>query len=250
MLNKTPKLRDLVKGVRSFYVIGNIAVVSPRTEVDKEKLAKAIMSISPKVKAVYIKKRVSGEFRLNELELIGGDNITETIFKENNLRFFVDITKVYVNPSLGSERLNIRNEISKNEIVLDAFTAYGGIALNASIIADYVVAGDLNIDGLYMLRKSIELNKKYVKLIDIIQYDAMYLPFRDKSFDKVYGDNPTMIRNFIQELCRVTKQTLIIYILDAKNNLTNINSARWVKINEYSKNLFIFKGYIRCNNSN
>ncbi|ARM77030.1 methyltransferase [Acidianus manzaensis] len=249
-MNKTPKLRDIIKGVRSFYVIGNIAIVSPRTEVDKEELAKAIMTISPRVKAVYIKRRVKGNFRISELEFAGGQHITETVFKENNLRFYIDISKVYVNPSLGSERLNIRNEVEKNERILDAFTAYGGIALNVSLVSNYLVAGDLNIDGLYMLKKSIELNKKCIREIDIVQYDATFLPFRDKSFDKVYADNPTMIRNFISELCRITKHILIIYILDKEENLHNINSDRWVKINEYSKDLFIFKGYIRCDNSN
>lgn len=247
---KTPKLRDLVKGVRSFYVIGDIAIVSPKVEVDREKLVKAILTISPKVKAVYIRKKVSGIFRINELEFVGGEPITSTVFKENGLRFYVDITKVYVNPSLGAERLNLRKEVNENDVILDAFTGYGGIALNVATVAKYVVAGDLNIDGLYMLKKSIELNKKSIKLVDVIQYDASYLPFRNKSFDKVYGDNPTMIRNFISELCRVTKSTLIIYILEKENNLNDIKSERWIRVNDYSKDLFIFKGYIRCDNNN
>lgn len=231
-------------------MIGDIAIVSPKVEVDKKELAKAIMTISPKVKAVYIRKKVSGIYRINELEFAGGEPITTTIFKENGLRFYVDIAKVYVNPSLGAERLNTRKEVDENDIVLDAFTGYGGIAINVATVSKYVVAGDLNIDGLYMLKKSIELNRKLVKLIDVIQYDAAYLPFRDKCFDKVYGDNPTMIRNFISELCRVTRNTLIIYILERENSLSDIKSERWIKVNEYSKDLFIFKGYIRCNNNN
>lgn len=246
----TPKLRDIIKGVRSFYVIGDIAIVNPKVQVDKEKLAKAIITISPRVKAVYIRRRVTGNFRINELEFAGGEQITSTIFKENGLRFYVDITKVYVNPSLGAERFNIRKEINENEIILDAFTGYGGIALNAGTIAKYVIAGDLNIDGLYMLKKSVELNRKFVKCIDIVQYDGLYLPFRERSFDKVYADNPTMIRNFITELCRVTKYNLVIYILEKESNLNDIKSQRWIKVNDYSKDLFIFKGYIRCDNNN
>jgi tRNA wybutosine-synthesizing protein 2 len=251
MKKRTPKLRELVEGVSSYYIIGNIAILSPkRKDIDKEKLAKAVMQINPKVKAVYIKRKVSGELRISELELIGGENISRTIFKENGLSFVVDVKKVYVNPTLGGERNKIKDEVKENEKILDTFCGYGGIAIHASTISRYVVAGDLNIEGLEMLRESLSLNKKKIHLIDIVQYDAHNLPFRDKVFDKVYADNPTMILEFLNELCRVTKGELIIYILTTKEGISRIPAYKWLRVNDYSKDLFIFKGYIRCDDKN
>ncbi len=249
MKSKTPKLRELVEGVSSYYIIGNIVILSPKKkDIDKEKLAKAIMQINPKVKAVYIKRKISGELRIGELELIGGEDVSKTIFKENGLSFIVDIKKVYVNPSLSGEHNRVKQEVRENEKILDAFCGYGGIAIHASTISKYVVAGDLNIEGLEMLRESLSLNRKKIHLIDIIQYDAHNLPFREKIFDKVYADNPTMIFEFLNELCRITKGELIIYILSTKEGLSKIPAYRWLRVNDYSKDFFIFKGYIRCDN--
>ncbi|EZQ02070.1 methyltransferase [Candidatus Acidianus copahuensis] len=234
-----------MKGVSSFYVIGEIALVSPKIEVNKDELAKAVMKINPRVKAVYIRKKVTGNLRVNELEHIGGETITKTKFKENGITFVVDISKVYVNPSLSGEHLRVKDEIKEGEIVLDAFTGYGGIALHASVKALFVVAGDLNLAGLYLLKETISLNRR-LGLVDIVNYDAHYLPFREKAFDRVYGDNPTTIREFLVELCRVTRKELIIYILDREDNLRDIINAK--AINEFSKGLYIFKGIFACQN--
>ncbi|BDC18329.1 methyltransferase domain-containing protein [Acidianus sp. HS-5] len=251
MKSKTPKLRELVDGVSSYYIIGNIVILSPKKrDIDKEKLVKAIMQINPRVKAVYIKRKVSGELRISELELIGGEDISKTIFKENGLSFVVDIKKVYVNPSLGGEHNKVEEEVKESEKILDAFCGYGGIAMHASTVSKYVIAGDLNIEGLEMLRESLSLNRKKIHLIDIVQYDAHNLPFREKSFDKVYADNPTMVLEFLNELCRVTREELIIYILSTKGGISKIPAYKWLRVNDYSKDLFIFKGYIRCNNKN
>jgi tRNA wybutosine-synthesizing protein 2 len=246
---KTPKLRDLIGNVSSFYIIGDIAIVSPKSNVDINKLSESIMKINKRVKSVFLKRRVSGEFRINELIHIGGIFKTSTIYKENGILFYVDIAKVYINPSMGSERKKISKELSNYRIVLDAFTGYGAIALNvAKENYCYIIAGDINTDGLLMLKKSINMNKNKIKgFIDIINYDAHYLPFREKVFDIAIGDNPTMIREFIKELCRVSKQ-VIIYILESSDNIRNFGESNWIKVNEYSKNLFIFKGKIACNN--
>lgn len=247
--SKTPRLHDIVDNASSYYVIGDIALVNVKNQkIDFKQLSAAILSINKNVKSVFLRKKVKGELRINDIEFLGGEYKTKTIYKENGLKFVVDISKVYVNPSLANERLNIRKEVNHNGKILDAFAGYGAISLNLAKKDIYIIAGDLNIDGLLLLKESLQINKIYN--IDIINYDARFLPFRDKAFSRVYGDNPTMIKDFIQELCRVTKEILEIYILSNENELTRLNAFKWIKINDYSKNLFIFKGYIRCNNTN
>ncbi|MEM0174255.1 MAG: methyltransferase domain-containing protein, partial [Sulfolobaceae archaeon] len=209
----------------------------------------AIMSINPNVRSVFIKKRVSGELRLNELEHVGGIYNTRTIYKENQVRFVVDISRVYVNISLAGERLTLVKELKDYKRILDAFSGYGAIALN--IIHknnSYVVAGDINIEGLYLAKESINLNK-FKGTIDLIHYDAHFLPFRDKSFDVSIGDNPTVIKEFIEELCRVSKFSIIYYLSSSPppQSLSH-NILNWRIVNEYSKNLFIYKVFITCNN--
>ncbi|WP_338603922.1 methyltransferase [Sulfolobus tengchongensis] len=245
---RTERLNKDFPGVRSFYIIGDIAIITPkRVNVDYKLVAQKIMQNHPKIKAVYLKKRVKGELRTNELEFLAGEKTTATIYKENGLSFYVDISKVYVNPSLSGDRLRNVELINDGSIILDAFTGYGAIALNiAHKKKVYVVAGDINIEGLYMLKESLRLNK--IKgIVDIIQFDAKSLPFRDKCFQITFGDNPTMIVNFKEELCRVSQNVVFYYLCESEAKARNdLGEANWIKINDYSKNLFIFKGLVRC----
>ncbi|MBB5253452.1 class I SAM-dependent methyltransferase [Sulfurisphaera ohwakuensis] len=243
---RTPRLSDLIPGVRSFYLIGDILLISPKKEVDTNLLSQIILKINPKVKTIFIRKKVEGELRINELKFIGGEYKTTTIYRENNINFFIDIAKVYVNPSLANERLELSKEIECNKYILDAFCGYGAFTLYLLLKCYYIVAGDLNIDGLYMLKKSLRLNKLR-GYVDIVQYDASFLPFRDKAFNVIVADNPTMIVNFKEELCRIGDE-IIFYVLakNEKEAKEKLGGDRWVPVNDYSKDLRIFKGKVRC----
>jgi tRNA wybutosine-synthesizing protein 2 len=244
---KGRKLRDLIPGVRSFVVIGDIALVSPKKDVNKVQLFQAIKQLEPKVRAVYIRRKVSGELRINELELAGGEPTTETVYKENGLLFYVDISKVYVNVTLASERAKLSRNIcvEKPGKLLDAFTGYGPIAITVAKRGCYVVAGDLNLDGLYMAQKSARLNK--VQHLDLVQYDAHHLPFRDKAFDITIADNPTKGHEFKDEICRVSSRAVFYELARSEKEAEEkIGKTRWLRVNEYSKDLFVFKGLIAC----
>ena len=244
----TPKLNEIIKGVRSYYIIGDIALVSPKEEVNKEELAKALMKINPRIKSVFIRKKVTGELRVNELVFAGGEYKTTTVYKESGLKFKVDISKVYVNVSLSSERDKLEKEVECKKVLADLFTSYGAIAIHLARKCNYVIAGDLNIDGLYLLKESLNLNKLKGN-IDIVQYDAHYLPFREKSVDIGVADNPTMIESFKSEVCRVCKEAIFYILCKSKDEATQkLGEADWVRVNDYSKDLFIFKGRVRCDN--
>ncbi|MEM0122736.1 MAG: methyltransferase [Saccharolobus sp.] len=244
---KAIRLNKIFPGVRGFYIIGEIAIINPkRVDVNYELVARKIIENNPRIKAVYLKKKVGGELRINQLEFLAGIKTTITIYKENGIRFYIDTSKAYVNPSLSGDRLKNLDLVIDGDIILDAFTGYGAIALNlAHKKRVYVVSGDINIDGLYLLKKSLELNK-FKGIVDIIQYDAHYLPFRDKVFRLTFGDNPTMISEFKNELCRVSKDVVFYILSNLEEAKRLLGETNWIKIRDYSKNLFILKGIIRC----
>ncbi|BFH72532.1 methyltransferase domain-containing protein [Sulfurisphaera javensis] len=246
---RTPKLSDIFEGIRSFYLLGDILLISPKKEIDKQLLGQVILRVNPRVKSIFVRKKVKGELRINELEFISGEYKTTTVYRENGINFYVDISKVYVNPSLSAERKNLSDEIECKGIILDAFCGYGAFTLYLLKKCSYVVAGDLNLDGLYMLKKSLSLNK-LPGYVDIVQYDAFFLPFRDKAFYLVIADNPTVISSFKEELCRVSDHEVLFYVLakDEKEAKEKLGGYRWIPINDYSKDLRIFKGFVRCNN--
>ncbi len=186
------RLSDILPGVRSFVLIGDIALVSPKVEVDKEELYRAIKEVEPRAR------------------------LAREVCEENPMT------------------------------VLDAFTGYGPIAVHLAKKGCYVVAGDLNLDGLLMLLKSLGLNK--INSVDIVQYDAHYLPFRDKAFDLTISDNPTVGHEFKPEVCRVAKKAVFYQMAKSVEEVSELlGEANWSRVNEYSKDLFVFKGTIACN---
>lgn len=142
---------------------------------------------------------------------------------------------------MSNERQKIVNEIECGKIV-DLFTGYGAIAIHLARKCGYIVAGDLNLEGLLLLKESINYNKLKGE-IDVVNYDAKYLPFRDKTFDLGIADNPTIVSQFKEEICRVCKEAFFYILAHSTEEASNlIGLANWVKVNDYSKDLFIFKG--------
>ncbi|AEB95457.1 MULTISPECIES: methyltransferase [Metallosphaera] len=233
---RTPRLNELIPGLSSFYKVGDILIISPKREIRGEELDLILKTY--RAKSLFIRKKVKGEFRVNELIHVAGENRTTTIFSESGIKYFVDVSKVYVNPSMATERLRIVNEIDRGK-VLDVFTGYGALAIPLSKKLGYAVAGDINLDGLLMALKSVHLNSSKI-LLDLVQYDGKYLPFRDKAFDLAVGDNPTAIDDFVNEICRVSLKA-VIYKLGKLD-------AGWERVNDYSKDLFIMKRFLRCDN--
>ena len=246
--NVGKKLRDYIKGLRSYEIVGDIVLVSPKVEVDKEELYRAIKELFPKARAVFIRKRVVGDLRINELEFAGGEYTTETVYKENGIALYVDVSKVYVNVTLANERARTAEDVCKiksNEPVLDTFTGYGPLALLVAKKGCYVVAGDLNAEGLSMAKRSIEMNRAYN--IDLVQYDASHLPFRDKAFSIAVADNPTMANLFKDEVCRVSRIAIFYVLARSPEDASRLlGHSEWLRVNDYSKDLFVFKGSIRC----
>ncbi len=244
--SRTKKLNQIVPGLRSYYIVGEIALITDQgDEKDYSQAASYILNIYKKVRSVYLRKKVTGQLRINQISLIAGKDDPVTEYKENGLRFVVDVSKVYVNPTMANERIKV-SESLRSISVLDAFAGYGPFSLHLARKKIPVVAGDLNLDGLYMLKLSAEINK-LERWIDVVQYDASYLPFRDSSFETVIADNPTIVEKFKEELCRVGK-TVIFYTLSESEDEASrkIFKTSWIRVNDYAKNLYIFKGTIRC----
>ncbi|MCY0849471.1 class I SAM-dependent methyltransferase [Sulfuracidifex metallicus] len=244
--SKPKKLSHVVPGLRSFYIIGEIALITEQGDKDYDAAASHIMEIYKKVRSVYLRRKVSGQLRVNEVELIRGVDNPVTEYKEAGIRFLVDVSKVYVNPSMSNERIRVRDYVKEGP-VLDAFAGYGPFSLLIAKKNVRVVSGDLNLDGLILLKESAILNK-LDRLIDILQYDSSFLPFRDSAFNLVIADNPTMVEKFKAELCRVGKE-VIFYVLSKNEEEASekIFPVVWSRVNDYAKDLFIFKGTIRCN---
>ncbi|MEZ0290382.1 MAG: methyltransferase domain-containing protein [Sulfolobales archaeon] len=256
--------RDLVKDhippdlysklPRSFDVIGDIALIKLPDELIPyaPQISEAIMRIHRNVRSVYVRKRVSGVYRVHELIFAGGVEKSETIYTENGVRFYVDIKKMFVNPRMATERLRIAGMIRDGELVLDLFSGYGGFSLNIARLREvFIVAVDLNPEAINALRRSIELNK-LKGYIEPIHAEARFLveSLREGIFDVIILDNPTMIESFVECIARLLKDRGRVYMYVLTKDIESFRDRveriglevrECIDVREYSPEEYIYR---------
>lgn len=234
--------RDVVERLpRSFDIVGDIAIIRI---ADRDllkygyEISSAIMKIHRRVRSVYARGPAEGLLRIQSLEHLGGERRTETVYRENGLRFSVDIALMYVNPRLGSERLRIATEIGDGELVLDMFSSYGAFAINiARLRRCLVVANDINIDAVAHMKKSIYMNKLVGEVLPLVS-DATNIPLRG-SFTTVIADNPTNILESIKVIAEMLVRNGRAYIYA----LTSEPEATKRRIEELSEGKLVVRTY-------
>ncbi|MFW9937858.1 MAG: class I SAM-dependent methyltransferase family protein [Candidatus Thorarchaeota archaeon] len=162
IVNLTPK---------SYDIIGKIAIVEfdqinqknlDETEKVKREIASAIISVNMNVKTVYEKKsEIKGDFRLRDLKLLYGNDSSETMYKENNCLFKLDVKKTYFTPRLIYEHKRISSlEIKKKEVIIDLFAGVGPFSIQIARKHDVLIYSfDFNPIAYNYLKENININK-------------------------------------------------------------------------------------------
>ena len=138
-------LKEAVTGILSekeiedlygaFDQIGDIIILRiPESLVSKKEIiGKVLLEKVKTAKSVFYQSSpVSGDFRTRKLELLAGEDKTETEYKEHGCRFIVDVEKAFFSPRLSTERDRIANLIQDGETVINMF---GGVGMFSIIAA-------------------------------------------------------------------------------------------------------------------
>ena len=163
------KYSDLIP--KSYDIVGHIAIIEFDKFIDvdgdelnnyKQSIAEAISSVNKNVRTVYEKKsQIKGKYRLRELAVLYGDDKSETIHKENECIFKLDVKNTYFSPRLVFERRRIVSKgIKEDEIIVDMFAGIGTFSIQ--IAKNYnvkIYAFDINPNGFRYMKDNIEINK-------------------------------------------------------------------------------------------
>jgi len=157
--------------ISAFDQIGNIIIVRiPDLLLPKKKLiGETLLEQVKSAKSVfYQSSSVEGKFRTRDLEILAGDDKTETEYKESGCRFVVDVRKAFFSPRLSSERMRIAELVNDGEVIVNMF---GGIGMFSIIAAKKkkctVYNIDINPDAANFCQKNIAINKLAGNVISI-----------------------------------------------------------------------------------
>ncbi len=143
----------------SFDIVGNIAIIKYRDDLNIEEFAEYILNKHKNIKNVAVDYGVIGETRVRNVKLIRGTT-TETIYREFGIRLKVDIARVYFSPRLATERWRVVSEVQDGEVIYDMFAGCGPFTILLAKNRDVrIYAGDINPHAIEYLEENIKLNK-------------------------------------------------------------------------------------------
>jgi tRNA (guanine37-N1)-methyltransferase len=156
-----PQLKLLYK---SYDIVGDIAIIRiPETlKQYSGNIAEAIMQTHKHIKTVLRQvSPVTSDYRLRELELVTGERKTETIHKEYDCIFKVDLKRCYFSPRLVYERMRIAQQIQLGETVVNMFAGVGcySILIAKHSRPEKIYSIDINPIAIRYMRENVKLNK-------------------------------------------------------------------------------------------
>jgi tRNA (guanine37-N1)-methyltransferase len=157
--------------ISAFDQIGDIIIVRiPESLLSKKKIIGETLLNEVKIaKSVFHQtSAVEGDFRTRNLEIIAGEDSTETEYKEFGCRFLVDVENAFFSPRLSTERERIANLIQDGEIMTNMFAGIGMFSIMAAKKKKCTVYSlDINPIASKLCEKNIEMNKLVGKVISI-----------------------------------------------------------------------------------
>ena len=208
--------KESAEFISAFDQIGDIIIVRiPDSLLSKKKvIGKTLLENVKTANSVFCQSSpVEGDFRTRDLEIIAGQDKTETEYKEFGCRFVVDVQKAFFSPRLSNERNRIAEQILDGQTVINMF---GGIGMFSIIAAKNkkcsVYNIDINPDAVELCEKNIKLNKLSGKVFSI-QGDATQI-IKEKLENK--GDRVLMLLpersdEFLDSAVAATKNNGIIH---------------------------------------
>jgi tRNA (guanine37-N1)-methyltransferase len=220
---------------RSMDLVGDIAIIEvpPELDLHKHVIGEAILQADQNVRTVLAKAGVvSGTYRLRELNVIAGENRTETLHREYECVYNVDVAKAYFSPRLSYEHHRVASLVKQGETVVDLFAGVGPFAVQIAKSKENVkvYAIDVNPDAVEYLKKNIRLNRVEDKVYPILGDAKKVVTERLTGVaDRVIMNLPEKALAFVDTACETLKPaggTLHFYsFVNASDSLERVKAS-------------------------
>ena len=206
---------------KSYDIIGDIILIKLPEELlnYQRDIGESLLKTNKNIKTVCLTQPVSGELRTRNIEVVAGENRTETTHKENGVTLNLNVKRAYFSPRLATERKRVANQVKQNEIIVDMFA---GIAPFSVIIAKYanpkrIYTIDKNEYAVKYAKENIKKNKVLDK-IELIQADATniisIIQNEGVKADRIIMNLPFSSYRFFPYALNIIANTCIIHYYD------------------------------------
>jgi len=196
---------------RAIDFVGDIAIIEISQELDayKSMIGEAILETHKNVRTVLAKAgAISGTYRLREFSVIAGEPKTETIHKEYNCQYYVNLAKAYFSPRLSYEHNRVASLVKESETVADLFAGVGPFAIQIAKTHENVevYAVDVNPDAVEFLKRNVRLNRVEGKVHPILGDAKKVVKERLAGVaDRVIMNLPEKAIEFVDAACKALK---------------------------------------------
>tara|TARA_B110000014_G_scaffold44440_1_gene29408 strand:+ start:450 stop:1289 length:840 start_codon:yes stop_codon:yes gene_type:complete len=228
--------------ISAFDQIGNIIIVRiPDSLISKKKIiGETLLEQVKTTKSVFFQSSpVEGDFRTRNLEILAGDDKTETEYKESGCTFIVDVKKAFFSPRLSTERERISNLITENETIVNMFGGIGMFSILAAKKKSCTVYNiDINPIASKLCDENIRLNKLKGNVISL-NGDASDIINRklQNNADRVLMLLPERSDEFLDSALLSLKTNGILHYYshihaDKKQDAAKLSEKHFLKIND------------------
>lgn len=237
--------------ISAFDQIGDIIIVRiPDSLLPKKKLiGETLLNEVKIVKSVFYQASpVEGDFRTRNLEILAGEDKTETEYKEFGCRFRVDVANAFFSPRLSTERERIANLIEDGETMVNMFAGVGMFSIMAAKKKKCTVYSlDINPVASRLCEKNIELNKLSGKVISINGDTSKIIEERlENKSDRTLMLLPERSDEFLESAIKTTKDGGIIHYYshihaDKKSDAGKLSEKHYLEVSPVKSKILTSK---------
>ncbi len=195
---------------RSYDIIGDIVLVEIEDELRafSNVIGNGILKLYPHLRLVVRKTgKTTGQYRTRNVEIIAGEGGTETIHREFECRFRLNVNSVYFNPRLSYERMRVAKQAREGEVVVDMFAGVGpySILLAKTQPNVRVFAIDLNPVAYQYLKENVLVNRVAERVSCYFGDVREYTPRLRGIADRVIMNLPSLSSEFLNSAASLLK---------------------------------------------
>ena len=146
---------------KKWEIVGDILILKiPKGLEEHEKKIAEVYADVLNAKTVVKDMGISGRYRRQKIKILYGDS-TETVHKENGIKFRLDVSKLMFSSGNIDERIRMACVSNNDEVVVDMFAGIGYFSVPMAIYSKpkRIFAYEINPDAYHYLCKNIGLNK-------------------------------------------------------------------------------------------